>query len=344
MLAAMNLHIVATLALALVPVLPESGAKDGERIKALLGKSGAKIGSLEALTAAPAATLIARSGITREMLDTMRRYQAEAPGESGPIGLALLDVPLGGLWAGKPVRLGVALAASGEMKAVHCFDDFGKVIQDFEPFLRQFGPDGVALNEASNEAIGDVVKRRDAVAGADKPPVKPQEKKTWTLYRHSLRMKAIGEHFQAASEAGAAGKPLAEPLAALDSDFAALDEFAGYLRAVMEPKTVGQYREQLKALRTDLKQASDLATKGENESAAKLLAGKLKLDCGKCHGFDANEWKRPFETELRRQREAAGFKSGVFVIDVDVRKVGFEIADAQMLAGAVKAACLACRG
>jgi hypothetical protein len=314
------------------------GDKDGERIKRLVDKAGGRVNSLVDLATAAQSKLIARSAIGQDTLKSIRRYQVDVSGAIYKV--ALLDVS----WRGKTMRLGTSTAPEGHLYRVGVFDEFGKELPEFAPFLAQFsGQEAVGLNEASNEDIGTVIKRRDAILGAKKPPVKPQEKKTWALLKHHHLMWDLGAAFSEVEAAREKGDMLAPSLGLLDTAAGAIDDFSDQLRAVMQPKTLGSYRELLKALRANIAEARGLEEKGDGEGAAKIAKARLKMDCGKCHGADQNEWKKPLEGALREQRHAAGFRPGVFVIDVDLRPLSWTAEEAQSLASAVKASLLAAR-
>lgn len=314
------------------------GDKDGERIKRLVDKPGAKINSLADLTTAAQSKLIARTGIGQDTLKSIRRYQADAGGSIYKI--VLLDVS----WRGKPLRLGVSTAPEGHLYRSGVFDDFGKAITDFDPYLAQFsGQDGLALNAASNEDIGPIIKKRDAILKSGKPPVKPADKKTWALLKHTHLMWGLDSAFAHVETAREKGAPLLGSLKELDKEAEKIEEFSDQLRAVLQPKTLGSYREMLKELRKNTADAIALEEKGDAVEAAKIAKGRLKMDCGKCHGSDQNEFKSPLQSYFRDLRRSAGFASGVFLVDIDLRAKEMTPEEAQTLASAVKACLLSAR-
>ncbi len=315
------------------------GEKDGERIKRLVDKAGSRVSSLPELTTAAQSKWIARTAVGQDSVKSLRRYQAEA--SDGVYKVALVDLT----WRGKVVRVGACLSPDGSIRKAGVFDEYGKEIADFAPFVKQFDkPDGVVLSDASNEDIGGVIKRRDAVMSSAKPPPKPADKKAWVLLKHHHLMWEFADCWRDLEAAAEKSDPLAPKIKAFDDQAAKIELFSENLRtAVIVPKTLGVYRDQLKELRADVAKVTELETKGDAEGARKFVKSDLKLDCGKCHGSEANEFKRPLESSLRDQLEGSGFKPGVFVVDVDLRAGKFESAEAQSLASAIKACLLAAR-
>jgi hypothetical protein len=324
-------------AVILVFVSAAPGDKDGERIKRLVDKPGAKIHSLPDLTTAAQSKLIARTAIGQDSLKSIRRYQADA---DGLYKVVLLDVP----WRGKTVRLGVSTAPEGHLYRSGVFDDFGKPIDDFEAFLAQFsGQQGLTLTNASNEDIGKVIQRRDALQNAAKPPVKPADKKAWALLKHMHLMWRLDDAFLALEAARDEEKPLLGALKKLEERASEIAEFSDQLRPLVQPKTLGSYRGMLGELRANAAEAIALEEKGDADGARKIAKARLKMDCGKCHGSDQNEFKAPLQSAFRDQRRAAGFAAGAFVVDVDLRAKEWTPEEAQALASAVKACLLAAR-
>lgn len=313
------------------------GDKDGERIKRLVDKPGAKIHSLPDLTTAAQAKLIARTAIGQDTLKSIRRYQVDA---EGTYKVVLLDAP----WRGKTVRLGVSTAPEGHLYRSGVFDDFGKPLTDFDPFLEQFsGQQGLALTTASNDDVGKVIQRRDAILKSTKPPPKPADKKAWVLLKHMQLMWRVDGAFAHVETARVKAAPLLPSLKRLAEEAEAITEFSEHLRAVVQPKTLGSYREIAKELAKNTAEAIALEEKGDKEGAAKIAKARLKMDCGKCHGFDQTEFKAPLQASFRAQRRDAGFGPGVFVVDVDLRPGDLTPEEAQGLASAVKACLLAAR-
>ena len=316
----------------------EPGKKDGERIKRLLG--GRKIRtvqSLPGLTAQPMGRLIARTGIPTTVMTTIRRYEVDVEGELYPMTVALLDVSCA---SGKG-RLGVGATRDGEVAGPTLFDDFGKEMDDLDGILEQFrGHKGVRLTEASLDPVGDVMTRRDEILAQEKAPTKKAEKKEWALFRHYRRMWEIEEIHETLQRARAEKTSMREPLRRLEEKMMELKPFASNLKGPLQPKDVGQYRKFVDEMLGSIEKAKLLVDKGNQVAASKVVKASIKITCGKCHGWDKNKLKKPLEGIVRDQREALGFRPGVFVVGVDLEARDLEPADAQLVASTVKAAML----
>lgn len=326
-----------TLAAVVLVGFAAPGDKDGERIKRLVDKPG-KTASLGELVTEVRAQLIARTAMPSETLKTIRRYQHETT--DGIYKIVLFDIA----WRGKTYRLGASTTPEGATYKVGIFDEFGKEVPEFDDFLGQFRGDyGVGLTEASNEDLGAILKRRDALATQTKPPAKPAEKKAWTLLKHHQSMMKLGAIWREIDLGDKSNEPLAKNLKALDEATAKLEEFSTNLRATMEPKTVGGYREVVKAMRADVAEALKLATAGDDTGATKIAREKIVTHCSKCHESDQNEFKTDLASALGNQLGGIGFKKGAFVVDVDVDKRDYTPEEAQMLANTIKACLLSTR-
>lgn len=322
-------------------VAGDPGKGDGERIHHLLGAEVRDIRSLPGLTASPKALLISRAGIATTVLDTLRRYAANLPDQLGDTQIALLTID----FRGKPVRLGAALDPKGALLGLHAYDDFGDVIEEVEPFLSAFrGAGGVRLTDTSAKPIGEVIEARDAILGTPEPPKDKEGRAAWVLLRHHQLMWKLGSGFETLLAAREAGGAMRQELTTLRETIAEVSEFTTHLRQVMKVKSMMKYRELLAELDARAEDALRAVDAEDREAAAKIASGNMKLACSRCHGYDGNEWRKPFESELRRQRVDAGFGVGSFVVGVDVRPTGLDEDDAQAFASAVKAVLLVARG
>jgi mono/diheme cytochrome c family protein len=333
----MNLTLLATpLVIALVIAEPPV-AKDGERVKHLVGGKDAKVEVMPDLPTAASATLIARTAVASETLKSLRRYQADSHR------IALIDAPLESATRER-LRIGVALAPEGHLARLALFDELGKPRDEFENFFAQFrGGEGVSISEASAADIGDVVKRRDQVLNAKKAPPKPADKQAWVLLRHHRAMWAVGAAYFQLEQARRAGEPLGRKLDDLDAALTEVEGFAGNLTAVVEAKTVGTYRQHLAAARAAIEKARAAVDADDRDALDRAVKIDVKNSCGACHGSDKNEFRRPLEGAMRDKLFAAGFAKGSFVVGVDVQPRELDERDAQSLASAIKAALLAAR-
>ncbi len=335
--AALLLALAGPSFLGLATTSPEAGQKDGERLKHLIPKGVKQVQSLPALSAQPTARLIARAGVTTAQLESIRQYQVEMTGEMKPTRVAFIDVD----WGGKPARIGVGATPTGGLIGPLAFDEYGKAIDDFEPMLQQFrGHGGVTLTEASLAPIGDTLKRRDDAIAATRPPPKPAERKAWTMFHHLKLMRRAGQLHEQLQAAREAGEPMRSHLRELSDHFDEVDRFATNLKVVAQPKEIGEYRKFIDELQGHAENALRLVDEGSAEEAEKIVKAKVKTSCGKCHGWDGNHWRKPFEGVMRAEREASGWGNGSFVIGVDLAARGFEESDAQQVACAVKAGML----
>lgn len=316
----------------------EPGAKDGERIKRLLdGRTIRGVGVLPGLTAQPSGRLVARTAVPTTALPSLRRYQVQVEGELHPVTVAFLDLE----WSEGEGRLGVAATRGGELLGPTLFDEYGKEMDDLEDVLAQYrGQAGVRLTEASLQPVGDVMTRRDEMLATEDPPPKADAREVWALFHHHRRMWELDAAHEALQRAREEGASMREPLERVEEHLVGLDGFATHLKTVLEPKEVGRYRRFLDEMVAATDKARVLIDKGNQEAASKLVKGKVKLGCGRCHGWDENQWRRPLEDAVRDRREAAGWRTGSFVVGVDLRPTRFEQADAQLVASTVKALML----
>lgn len=333
------------LLLALFPAVlfaPGLGSKgDGERIANLLGKKPKQVEVLQDLKPAAAAELVARSGVSSDVIPELRGYAVQVEGDLARWKLGFVDAS----WKGKPVRVGAALNGDGVLQKLGAFDEFGKPLAEVDPFLVQFrGPYGVVLTAASNQPMGDAIQLRDKVLAATSPPPKPDEKKKWTLLRHRLLMRELGDRYDALNTAREQKEGVAPAARAVAEQLAAVDEFATHLKAILKPKDVGEYKKLGAAVAEGAAKVEQAALAGDAALADKLVKTEVKLGCGKCHGWDANAWKKPLEGAFRAERESAGLIDGAFVVDLDVKRAGLDPEDAQAMASAVKAALLRAKG
>lgn len=337
------LSLVAAAAAALIPSIPaspvaEPGAKDGERIKRLLSARSIRgVGALPGLTAQPTGRIVARTAIPTTMLSSLRRYSVEVEGEQAPVTVVFFDLE----WSGGEGRLGVGATRDGAFFGPTLFDDYGKEVDSLDAVLAQYkGDGGVRLTEASLEPVGEVMKSRDEMLLVTKPPPRRDEREVWALFHHHRRMWEIDVAHEALQRARSEGTSMREPLRRLEEHLTELKPFASNLKGVLEPKDVGQYRRFVDELIDATSKARVLVDKGNDKAASKLVKGTVKMGCGKCHGWDENQWKAPFEGAVRERREAAGWRTGSFVVGVDLRPSAFAAEDAQLVASTVKALML----
>lgn len=315
----------------------DPGAKDGERIQRLVPDPIAQVRSQPGLTAQPTSRLLARTALPFESLGTIRRYDVDVETDRELRRVAFLDVECDG----ETVRIGVGAAANGALLGPTAFDAYGKPVAALEPFLAQFrGHGGLVLTAASTEPIGDAVRLKDELLAMEKAPLKPAERKRWALFRHLRLMRESGRLHDALQEARQQGEPLGPPLRALASQIEATRSFSANLKSALAAKDLGRYRALNDELAAAVAEALRLTQEGNVEAAAKVVKGKVNTSCSRCHGFDDNAWRKPFEGALRAEREQTGIRAGSFIVDVDVERNGLNKDDAQRLASAVKAGML----
>ena len=332
--AALAVPVFAATVFAAAVFAADGGKGDGARIESLFDEPTRDVRSLQGLTAGPTAELVAGSGISLEATRTLRRYHVNVDGELGDYTVAFLDVEMPRVGA---IRVGTAMSPKGRVRAAHAFDDYGKVLEQYEPFLKQFvGPRGLRPSEKAGRPIGDVINDRDRILLSDDPPKARDDKRAWTLVRHHSMMWELENRFVALQNARSDGDGLRGPLRDVDEQLAALHAFATHLKSVMKPKGVGQYRKKLAELRELGDKATELVERERRDDAAKLIKGDMKLSCGRCHGSDQNQWRKPLEGKLREMRESIGFGPGNFLVGLDVRPVDLPDDEAQMLANTVK--------
>lgn len=342
---AVVLVVLARLCLSAVPApLQSAGKNDGERLKVLVDKPARQTGAMADLTAGPTAELVARTGVSQTTLHSLRRYQVLVEGEIEPYVAALIDVD----YQGKTIRLGMSRTPAGVNHKAHAFDDYGKVIAELEPFLKQFcGPAGVGVTLLSKGSVADVIVRRATLLAMDKAPAAKDDKVAWVLLRHQQLMQGMGTRFEALravdADSGGAGGSLRGALRELSDQVAAVSDFVGQLIAVTKPKSVGQYRKFIGETEKHVEAAIVAVEADKREAAQKIIKDDLKFSCSRCHGWDGNEWKKPLEGAFGRLRTEAGLGMGVFVVGIDVQAAGLPEDRAQQLATAVKTLLLAAR-
>ncbi|MFG0318720.1 MAG: hypothetical protein ACF8XB_15710 [Planctomycetota bacterium JB042] len=316
----------------------EPGEKDGERIRRLLdGKPIRGVRSLPGLTAQPSGRLVSRTALPTTMISSLRRYEVQLEGEVHPVRVAFFDLE----WSEGEGRIGLGATREGALFGPTLFDDYGKEIDDLDELLARFqGHRGVRLTEASLQPVGEVMTRRDEMLATTKPPPKKEEREVWALFHHHLRMWELESSHAALQRAREEGTGMREPLRRLDEHLNELKPFASNLKGVLEPKEVGRYRRFVDQMLASTEKARVLLDKGNEKAASKLVKGEVKLGCGRCHGSDENQWRRPLEDAIRDLREGAGWRTGSFVVGVDLRPTRFGDADAQLVASTVKALML----
>jgi len=312
---------------------------DGERLRDITGTEANDGAVLPELLPNARAQLVSRTGVPMDVLDDIRCYRLPAADDAGMFRVAFIDAN----WNGREVRVGAALDPSGGIRRVAAFDEYGKVIEALEPFLSQFqGRFGLRLTDASDDPIGYAIGLRDEILAQEKPPRKKDERKRWVMLQHRLLMWESDDLLAAFEQARTEDETLAPHVRRIGDHLDELDTFASHLKSVMTAKDVGSYRGFVEEFRGDL-DAATVQLEKDPERGAKLAKTKIKMGCGKCHGWDGNEWRKPLQGAFRDEREELGIEDGVFVVDIDVRTAGLRDDDAQALASAVKAALIAAR-
>ena len=315
----------------------EAGKGDGERLKRLFDRPIKSVQSLRGLTAQPSARLVVRTGLPREALPTIRLYGVVLEREVVPARTAFMDLP----WKGKTARMGYSVTSQGGVHGPRAFDEFGKPLTDLDPFLSQFrGHEAVRLSEGSTRPIGEVVQLREEMLAQKKAPPKQSLRAQWALIRHHLLMFEAERLLENLERAAHAEQPLRQPLAELLDHALLMSQFSSNLKAVLEPKEVGQYRQFMAALETEATQAQELLSEGDAGEARERVATQLRQACVKCHDWEQNQWQRSFREGLRDELDLVGFGRGSFVVDVDVKLLDLDRDRAQAVAGVVKAVML----
>ncbi|MCC7171471.1 MAG: hypothetical protein IT459_13570 [Planctomycetes bacterium] len=310
---------------------------DGDRLRGLFKEKTRAVTPQQDLLPAKLATLLSASGIPSEITKEMDVYDVQLDGKDGTYRVVLMDLA----WSRKAARFAVAVTPEGELHAASISDEFGKVTKDFDAFLAQFrGEYSLRLSSDSLKPMGDVTKLRDSIVNAAKPPLKPDEKLRYGLYLQRAQMWKFEEIERRIDEARKGGKPVEADLKALRTELERLGELVPHMAKTFKPKDLAAYKAFIEGMKTGIDSALASAAEGKAADADKVVVADVLQACGKCHGFDANAWRRPTATVLREEREKLTGKDGMFVVDFDVRRYGAEPEDAQVIASALKAALL----
>ncbi|MFH0945926.1 MAG: hypothetical protein V2A76_12065 [Planctomycetota bacterium] len=329
--------LVCLLGIAAIAAVQDAGRKDGERLKRLFEKPIKIVQPLPGLTAQPEGRLVARTGLSHDLLPSLRLYDVLLERQVVPSRTAFLDAR----WRGKTVRLGYSVTSEGSVYGPKAFDEFGKEVTDVDLFLDQFRGDGaVRLSDVSTESLGGVMQLRDEVLAQEKAPPKKSERKRWTLVRHHLLMFESDRLFRRLETARKNGESLRQPLKDLLELVAELHRFGTNLKAVLEPKEVGEYRRFLDSLVADATAALEALEGDDAERAGSLVDEKVGRGCVDCHEWQDHQYRKPLKDALATELAGVGFGKGSFVVGVDVRAAGFDPDQAQEMAAVVKALAL----
>lgn len=310
---------------------------DGDRLRGLFKEKTRAVTPQQDLLPAKLATLLSASGIPTEVTKEMDVYDVQLDGKDGTYRVVLMDLA----WSRKPARLAVAVTPEGELHAASISDEFGKVTKDFDAFLAQFrGEYSIRLSSDSTKSMGDVTKLRDAITTATKPPLKPDEKLRYGLFLQRMQMWKLEDVEQRIQAARKGSQPLEPELKALRAELERTAELVPHMTKLFKPKDLAAYKAFLTGMLAGIDSAIANAAEGKADEADKVVVADVLQACAKCHGFDANTWRRPVSTVLREEREKLTGKDGAFVVDFDVRRYGVEPDEAQAIASGLKAALL----
>jgi soluble cytochrome b562 len=324
---------IATVCLAFAP--GEKG--DGDRLRGLFKEKTRTVARQEVLRPAKLATLLSASAISNDVVKDMHVYDVELDGKEGVYHVVLMDLA----WGRKPARIAVAVNPAGELHDVSITDEYGKKQKELDVFLAQFqGEYALRLTTESLKPIGDVAKLRDSIMKATKAPLKPDEKLRYGLVLQRAQMWKLDELSERIEIARKDGNPIDAELKLMRAELERVSALTAHMTKLLKPKELGQFKQHLDGMKTSIDAALARIAEGKVEEASKAVKAEVLDTCAKCHGSDANTWRRPLQSVLREEREKLAGKDGVFVVEFDVKPMSVDLSDAQTIASSIKAALL----